>query len=319
MSAAKDYKYDLAISFLSRDESLALELYARLSESMSVFVYSKKQEELAGTDGLESFRSVFRHDSRLVVVLYREGWGDSPWTRVEQGAITDRFLPEGWAWLFFAMLDRKERPPKWLPETHVHFNLEDYGIEQAIGAIKARIQQLGGRLKKLDVLEQAQLLGRKATFLAEKRRLMSSVEGVNAVREQVELIYGEIGRRVSEIKEATKLAAEIGRDRDSCVITNRTISVNVWWRLRAVNSLENSPLLIDEFRGRLPLPGEQIHYLKQPRKLSTTEYDPEVCLSRPNEYLSSLDVADQCVATFLRLVDQVISGKIKPLSILDDD
>lgn len=85
-------QYDVAVSFLSVDEPLALQTHAKLSESLEVFVYSKKQEQLAGTDGLESFRQVFRADSRMVVVLYRDGWGQTPWTRVEEAAIKDRFL-----------------------------------------------------------------------------------------------------------------------------------------------------------------------------------------------------------------------------------
>jgi hypothetical protein len=46
--------YDVAISFLSGDEPLA-RLHDQQSENLSVLVYSKRQEELAGTDGFESF------------------------------------------------------------------------------------------------------------------------------------------------------------------------------------------------------------------------------------------------------------------------
>jgi hypothetical protein len=62
--------YDVAISFLHRDEQLALELQSKLSANLSAFVYSKQQEQLAGTDGMESFRLAFRSQSRLSVVLY---------------------------------------------------------------------------------------------------------------------------------------------------------------------------------------------------------------------------------------------------------
>ena len=40
-------------------------IYNDLSETLRVFVYSKRQGELAGTDGVESFRKA--------VVLYRTG------------------------------------------------------------------------------------------------------------------------------------------------------------------------------------------------------------------------------------------------------
>jgi hypothetical protein len=48
----EDLRYDVAISFLSQDEPLAQSLYEELSKNLLVFVYSKKQEQLAGTDGL---------------------------------------------------------------------------------------------------------------------------------------------------------------------------------------------------------------------------------------------------------------------------
>src|SRR5208337_180417 len=104
---------------LQQDEPIALDLYERLSPNFDVFVYSKKQEDLAGTDGTESFRKAFRQDSRLVVVLYRDGWGETPWTRIEEGAICDRFLKEGWSWLLFIMTDSRSTHPPWLPETRI--------------------------------------------------------------------------------------------------------------------------------------------------------------------------------------------------------
>jgi hypothetical protein len=43
------FEYDVAISFLSRDEGLAKELRDRLSASLRVFLYTHRQPELAGT------------------------------------------------------------------------------------------------------------------------------------------------------------------------------------------------------------------------------------------------------------------------------
>jgi hypothetical protein len=226
------------------------------------------------------------------------------------------------------MVDRIVTPPKWLPETHIHFNLEDFGIEQAVGAIKARLQELGGHLTKPDVVRQAQLLDQKAAFVAEKQRLMSSIEGVNAVQEQVERIFARIEDRIAEIKQTTKLTTKVGHDRNSCVITNGTISVRVFWRPSALNSLENSPLRIAEFRGHLLLPGERGYYPKNPQMLHESTFHPEITIDRgwcwtpgakPNERLISADVADQCVSVYLSLVDKVLSGKIEPLDIFDDD
>src|SRR5437899_11207412 len=95
MPNSTEYEYDVAISFLSQDVDLARELADGLSPQLRVFVYIDRQREIAGTDGLTTFRAIFRSATRLVVVLFRNGWGESNWTRVEEEAISDRFLKEG--------------------------------------------------------------------------------------------------------------------------------------------------------------------------------------------------------------------------------
>lgn len=60
---------------------------------------------------------MFFRRSRLVVVLYREDWGETRWTRVERTAIEDRFLRDGADFLLFVMLNSADAPPGWLPET----------------------------------------------------------------------------------------------------------------------------------------------------------------------------------------------------------
>jgi hypothetical protein len=64
-------RYDVAISFLSADESIAAALHRALSDGLEVFFYPRKQEELAGKNGLEAMRTPFLEESRIVVVLYR--------------------------------------------------------------------------------------------------------------------------------------------------------------------------------------------------------------------------------------------------------
>jgi len=56
------YDYDVAISFLSKDEPLALDIRERLAP-LRVFVYPKAQEDVAGQEGVAAFRDVFRHRS----------------------------------------------------------------------------------------------------------------------------------------------------------------------------------------------------------------------------------------------------------------
>ncbi len=143
MPEASDRKYDVAISFLVTDLQFAQALRDELAKSMKVFFFPHNQEELAGTNGLETMRAPFLEESRVNVVIFRERWGNTPWTRVESTAIQEGCLKNGWAGLFFYMADASP-PPVWLPSTHVRFNASDFSVDQAVGAIKARVQEHGG-------------------------------------------------------------------------------------------------------------------------------------------------------------------------------
>ena len=85
-------KYDGAISFLARNVVTAQAIYDRLEASgLKIFFFPRNQEELAGTNGLESMREPF-FDARIAVILFTAQWGETPWTRVEATAIQERCL-----------------------------------------------------------------------------------------------------------------------------------------------------------------------------------------------------------------------------------
>ena len=126
----EDIQYDVAISFLSSDSDTALNIADQLAP-LNVFCFPRNQEELAGTDGMESFRNAFRHQSRIQVILYRAGWGKTPWTGIEQTAIQERCLKDGWRGLFFVALEKSERP-KWVPDTEIHFDLAIYSDQYSL-------------------------------------------------------------------------------------------------------------------------------------------------------------------------------------------
>ena len=191
-------QYDVAISFLSIDEPSAAALYGRLSDGLKVFFYPRSQEELAGTDGLESMRTPFLSGSRIVVVLYREPWGKTPWTRVEQTAIQEGCLNHGWHRLFFLVLDRMSAIPVWLPQNHVRFNFEEFGLEQAVGAIKARVQESGGIIEPMTALKRAAIYEEEARY-AEDRKSIGSFEGMATVRQKVSEVLIEIQRLTEQI------------------------------------------------------------------------------------------------------------------------
>jgi len=318
--STKNANYDVAISFISQDESLALRLYEQLKEFFQVFVYSKKQEKVAGTEGLESFREVFRSRSCLVVVLYRDGWGETRWTRVEETAIKDRCFNDGWSHLLFVTLDKKSTLPKWLPETYIRLNYEDYGFEETIGVIKARVQALGGTLKKLDALEKAKLLEQELKFRKEKERIFSSEEGVQALTQEARTLYTHIALVARNIKSETELEFKLGFDDFECVLTHHRVSLAIIWILKARNSLKNASLEIREINGRVLLPEERGKFLirNTPEIKKEHIFQPDLTPSRgwrwrdaknSDKLFNSKDLAEHCVSIFLNLIDKTEKGE----------
>jgi hypothetical protein len=140
-------RHDVAFSFLQRDEQVALRFAAAVAP-LTPIVYSKKQEQLAGTDGMESLRVAFSNDSRLNVILLRTAWGTTKWTRVEETAIHDRCFEEGFDSLLIVRLDGTT-PPKWCTDTRIYFDLDTFSFEEAVGAIKRQATQLGSNIRPL--------------------------------------------------------------------------------------------------------------------------------------------------------------------------
>jgi hypothetical protein len=69
------------------------------------------------------------------------------------------------------MLDKNAAPPKWLPQPYVRFNLEDYGIEQLVGAIKSKVQANGGTIERPDAMAEAKRVQAEAAYLKRSRAI----------------------------------------------------------------------------------------------------------------------------------------------------
>ena len=131
------YKYCAAISFLSEDEQLALRICERLERSFGLpaFVYSKRQQDLTGKTIEEALSPMFETQSRIVVVLYRDGWGDQGGTLVEYRAISRRRVRGDERFLFPIVINQGLRRPPWSDEIIYH-DLAKYGFDDAVGGIE---------------------------------------------------------------------------------------------------------------------------------------------------------------------------------------
>ena len=200
-------RYDVAISFLAQDENLALDILERL-KPLKVFVYSKAQEHLAGTDGTESFRRAFQADCRVMLVLHRDKWGTTKWTRVEEMAIRDRCFESGWDSLLFVTLDDSARP-KWLPGRHIRLDFDTFGIADLVGAVRARAAEHGATLRPVSAADRAEQMVKQAEFEKETDRLLG--DGQAAFMTEFAALQEAIIKTATEVCERAGWHVSSGR------------------------------------------------------------------------------------------------------------
>jgi len=308
-------KYDVAISFLTADDSTAASLHDALSEGLEIFYYPRKQEVLAGTNGLESMRKPFLEESRVVVVLYREPWGETPWTRVEQTAIQDRCLT-GFEWLFFMMLDKTSTPPPWLPLTHVRFNYADYGLDQAVGAIKARVQQSGGVLVPPNALRRAELSNKETQYLKE-REYLHSPQALDIIRRQTLELFSAITRLCEDMNASGIASIEFASEAQQCHVRNHRVSLLV----TLLEASSGALIVVRDFSKRLPFRGEQRLFYPdgEALKLREKSFLPDIYRAReygwidkqqPATFLSTGALADIIVSSFVDLSAKADRGQL---------
>jgi len=319
--------FDVAISFLAKDEPIANDLYTELSRSLNVFYFPNKQENLAGTDGMESMRKPFLSDSRVMVVLYRDSWGKTRWTAIEETAIKDACFNGNWNRLFFVALDRTSPLPKWLPEYHVRYNWEDFGMDQIVGAIKARVVDNGGRPAPLTPRRRAEILNADEQYRFDKSR-MGSPEGIARILRNVKQLFTEIEKQCDEVNSQGDLQIRYesdfreGQVHQSCMLTDNRVGMTLSWFQEYGNVLDDSGLIVHEYNSRILFHSEVSHLMltTKPNRISETKYEPELSRAREygwkkrgssTEFLTSSGLAARCVVQFIDLVDRYSTGKVR--------
>jgi len=209
MEAARnpDYEFDTAISFVRGDLELALDFAERLAPELRVFVHARERETLSPDDGLEHARTVFLTRARLSLVLHRSAWGGTAWSAAEEAAIRERARATHYRSLIVVTLDGAPAPD-WLPADQLRFDLESYPIEQLLGVIKARAQELGGRLQRASPTDRAAALEQRQAFDAETARLLEG--GTAAWAGARQALLGAIEAQASETAARTGWEIEHG-------------------------------------------------------------------------------------------------------------
>lgn len=253
---APQFEFDLALSFLGSDEPLAQHLANVLRERMSVFIYSEQQKELAGKDGLEMFTRVFGQKARVCAVLYRQGWGETPWTRVEATAIKDRAMDNGWDFLTFISLDGSA-PPAWLPKTKLWLGLKRYGVEGAAAVLDARVRDEGGDPHPQTAREIAETMGVRLEQEEKRRQFLHSLAGVKAATAEVNALFQYLENEAAAIAKAGALAIQTQRSprEPTFAVSSPFASFTLGWTLQYANVVDGAGLYACEYSGFRSLGG----------------------------------------------------------------
>lgn len=196
----KEYDFDVAISFLQQDENLATQLNSLLKSRVKTFLYSEQQKKLAGRDGEELFNNVFSKESRIVVVLHRNDWGKTPWTKIEETAIRNRGFEFGYDFVTFIPLDKPVNIPAWLPKNRLWVGLDRWGLESAASIIEARIQEFGGSIKIETVADK--VLRAQEEIKDNQRRaiILGNSEGLQLTQKEYKNLISTFKQQLDEIK-----------------------------------------------------------------------------------------------------------------------
>lgn len=280
------YEYDVAFSFLAQDESLATELNDLLQGRLTTFLYSKKQEQLAGTDGEEKFNEVFGQKARVVIVLYRAGWGESRWTRIEQTAIRNRAFDHGYEFVKFIPLDEPPIVPKWLPRTQIWIGLKRWGAAAAASVIEARVQELGGEPREESVADKAARVQRSIQFSERRKQFLRSQDGVNASKAEFSVIVNEVQRQIEELKAtAPTFQFSLKTQNREFAILGRGPAVRVYWNYHYANSLDDAHLEVTLWRGHPPWPG--VTHWERPQELQREKFEFDLLPSEEFRWIAT--------------------------------
>lgn len=182
MTQLDAFEYEVAFSFVAVDESIAIRIADLLRDRFRVFVYSEQQKKLAGRDGEEAFANVFTRQARVVVIFYRQEWGKTPWTRIEETAIRGRAHDQGYDFTLWVPLDKAAVLPMWVPKTRLWYNLERFGDTGLLAVIEQLIQEQGGDTKPETLAERGERMQREIKLGDARTKLIEGYDPSSAQR-----------------------------------------------------------------------------------------------------------------------------------------
>ena len=253
------YPIDVAFSFGQQDEELAVQLSEFLAGRLLPFVYSKRQDELVARDGEEKLNQVFARDAHIVVILHRDDWGKTPWTRIEETAIRNRAHEDGFDFTVFIPMQHPAALPSWVPRDRIWFNLDCWGAAAAAAIIERRVEETGGAVRAETAEDRATRLARDLAADNERQQFLISEAGVRSAEE-------EAGRLLEELRQVSEgLGFSVEHESQVCNVYNSGFTVSVAWSNPYANVTHDGRLHVKLWRGRPDIGHKR--YASEPKEL----------------------------------------------------
>jgi hypothetical protein len=317
----KKYDFEVAFSFLQQDENLAYEVNDLIQDRFKTFIYSQHQEELAGTDGEKKFDEVFGEKARIVVIFYREDWGETCWTRIEENAIRNRAFKEGYDFTTFVQLDPGSKMPKWLPKNRIYCNFDRYGSKGVASVIEARVQEAGGQSRPESVEDLAARNKRAIQLEQMRQQYLKSPQAYKDSQTEYDKLCKLLEEKTKSLEDPEIYPPFIYNKNPGkeFVVSYGNYSAQFSWKYAYTNSLKNSELYIaitfDDRDFVTRLIERQYWGKTQEKVIKKIEYNFDINLSTPEigwskksnhtEFFTSEKIMEEWLKLFLEKVKEV--------------
>jgi hypothetical protein len=282
---SQSFDYQVAFSFHSKDERLAQQLSDLLSDRLSTFIYSEQQKVLAGRDGEKAFNEVFGSKARVVVVLHREEWGQTPFTRIEETAIRNRAFSDGYDFTVFIPTDGKG-VPKWVPKTQLYVGLDRWGENAAAAVIEAAVQRQGGEARPETSADKAGRMRRQRQFDQDQESFRGSPTGIAAAKDAWAMLTEELPEKVKAVaNDGLPITARFSRDQRDLFVYGLGKWMLVAWRQTYANTLDYSSLVVEFWNGPPPSANAYSSYEEGRHQSASLKFDHHLFRSGSSGYV----------------------------------
>ncbi|HEX6981300.1 MAG TPA: hypothetical protein VF181_00930 [Balneolaceae bacterium] len=174
------------------------------------------------------------------MVLYRENWGKTKWTRVEENAIKDRCFNKGFNFLLFVPLEKNDLPV-WIPETLIYYDYQNFGLKNLIPVLHSHLKRNGVEEQKDDL---DGLVSKIDDDLSYQKKLESYVwdeQSVQDFKNGVRKFKESLSQKAESLTEKYEnIHVSVKEERDHLRVIYNGNQLVIYHRLGATNTIRKS-------------------------------------------------------------------------------